>query len=112
MLTYEAIGLAEWIALVAIPARGNPNYSGALYFLVALISAFFSWQRIPGRLTFESVSSWRVPVCSWLAGRLRVETTMVSGSCGVRLLSYPLFCGLDVIEWDPPYGDPLFRPAP
>jgi hypothetical protein len=39
MLTYGAIGLAEWIVLVAIPARGNPNYSGALFFLAALASA-------------------------------------------------------------------------
>jgi hypothetical protein len=38
-LIYFGIGLAEWLALVAIPAIHDSNWSTSPYFVVALISS-------------------------------------------------------------------------
>ncbi len=80
VLTYLGVGLIEWLALVALPARHNPDLSGVAFFVVTFASAIvMGWVDYETGISLPDSSLLRPPSSS--AGvAAPVETMTVSGS--------------------------------
>jgi hypothetical protein len=94
-LLYLGLGTAEWVALVAISARNNPNYPGVSYFILVMWASAIALGVVDAR-----TSHMRAALLLVLPALLLGWWTTPRGdNDGLWLLTLPIVASAAIPAW-------------